>query len=247
MTTNVCVDCKATIFEGLHPAHECRDNLARRLGALEAEVALERKLVQESCRQAELEAERAVALEEQVKALTAERDGLREALVTSSKYHRRAQRLEGIEARMASLRLSHARELGRILHRAYSTEQLWYRRYADVAEQIRQAGIDDRLPGQDNYRTGSVEELLRRTFAEMAKVKAERDDQERQRRENASDLARVCMEIGDVRHRATKAEIKLDEALAVLREVQGWFARTSFSGSEPEFTSRIGAMLGGER
>lgn len=98
--------------------------------------------------------------------LISERDALRAALLTTSKLHRRAQRLEGIEARMARLRLTHARDLGRILNRAHLTEHLWHGRYCDAVEQVRAAGVDDKLYGHDNYRTGYLDELIRRLIAE---------------------------------------------------------------------------------
>lgn len=102
----------------------------------------------------------------QIRELQSERDALREAALNTSNLHRRAQRLEGVEARMASLRLSHARELGQILNRAHFTEHLWHRRYVEAVDQIRSAGVDDKLQGQDNYRTGNLDEMIRRLVVE---------------------------------------------------------------------------------
>lgn len=80
--------------------------------------------------------------------------------------HRRAQRLEGIEAHMETLREKHRKALGDIFNRARRTEDLWFSRYREAVEVIRTAKVDDRIHGHDNHRTGSLIELLRRLIAE---------------------------------------------------------------------------------
>lgn len=69
------------------------------------------------------------ALKDRVRDLEADRDSLRKALLHASEMHRRAQRLEGIEAHMETLRESHRRELGLIMQRAQNDGNLWWSRY----------------------------------------------------------------------------------------------------------------------
>lgn len=80
--------------------------------------------------------------------------------------HRRAQKLEGIEVHMETLREKHRKALGDIFNRARRTEDLWFSRYREAVEVIRTAKVDDRIQGHDNHRTGSLIELLRRLIAE---------------------------------------------------------------------------------
>ena len=91
----------------------------------------------------------------------------------STAMHRRAQRLEGIESRMATLRESHARELGRIMHRAQFESELWWSRYRSAVQQILEAGVDDRIEGQDNYRTGNLSELILRLVKQRDDARGE--------------------------------------------------------------------------
>mgnify|MGYP006274388399 CR=1 FL=1 len=90
-----------------------------------------------------------------------------------TKMHRRAQRLEGIERHMERVREGHARELGRVLHRAEADSKLWYRRYVEAVDQLREAGVNDRHYGHHNHRIGSLRELIRRLVEERDLVKAE--------------------------------------------------------------------------
>ena len=104
----------------------------------------------------------------------------------STAMHRRAQRLEGIESRMATLRESHARELGKIMHRAQFESELWWSRYRSAVQQIVEAGVDDRIEGQDNYRTGNLSELILRLVKE-------RDDARTEAKKMASFLRQIAM------------------------------------------------------
>lgn len=84
----------------------------------------------------------------------------------NTELHRRAQRLEGIEAHMETLREKHRKELGDIFNRARFTGDLWFSRYREAVEVLRAAKVSDRIDGHDNYRTGNLIELIRRIIAE---------------------------------------------------------------------------------
>lgn len=90
--------------------------------------------------------------------------------------HRRAQRLEGIEAHMASLRESHKRENGVAIHEARRVKALWHERYRAGVEQIRASGTSDALEGKPaNYREGNLDKMIERLIAERDAARAERD------------------------------------------------------------------------
>lgn len=89
--------------------------------------------------------------------------------------HRRAQALEGIEARMRRLRLTHAKQMADRMVEADQTKRMWQRHYRDGVQQIIDAGVDDRIDGDDFRRTGYLSEMIRRLVAERDKVVFELD------------------------------------------------------------------------
>lgn len=86
--------------------------------------------------------------------------------------HRRAQALEGAEARMRRLRLTHAEQMAARMVEAEEIKKMWHARYRDGVRQIVDAGVDDRIQGDDFRRTGYLSEMIRRLVAQRDEARA---------------------------------------------------------------------------
>lgn len=84
-----------------------------------------------------------------------------------TEMHRRAQKREGIEATLARLRRTHAKEMADRLNEAHNIEGLWHKLYREGVDMLREGGIDDRIDGRENYRTGNLKEMIRRALDEI--------------------------------------------------------------------------------
>jgi hypothetical protein len=91
--------------------------------------------------------------------------------------HRRAQRLEGIEAHMDTLRASHLREVAQLRLSGWETKQFWKKRYAAATEQIRAAGIDATITIDGRtMRCGYLDVMIERLIAAWQKSQAEAEE-----------------------------------------------------------------------
>jgi hypothetical protein len=90
---------------------------------------------------------------------------LEELRASTQKAHRRAQALEGADKRLASARDGYRREVARIRASSDEKGRFWNDLYKQAVAQIEALGVDSRIDGQDNYRTGYLDEMIRRLQA----------------------------------------------------------------------------------
>lgn len=107
-------------------------------------------------------AERDAARTERDVALT-ERDAAR---TQAADMHRRAQRLEGIELHMVTLRAGYESALAGARHCTRIFKAVMRKRYHDAVAQIVAAGVDDRLDDAPTARSGNLTTMIERLIAE---------------------------------------------------------------------------------